>query len=138
MYIVVAATFFAVFVFGCPSRALFHIPCPGCGMTRAFVSAFRLDFQMAFLYHPLFPVFALIPIVLILHVLLFFRRGQGANLPVTGANLNRAVGVFFQNKVIFALLIGTFVGLIALYMVRVVLPLIHLADPFFLQLLDRE
>jgi hypothetical protein len=41
---------------GCPFRLLTGIPCPGCGMTRAFLSAFQLDFRSAFLYHPLFPV----------------------------------------------------------------------------------
>ncbi len=35
------------------------IPCPGCGMTRAFFSLAKLDFSTAFYYHPLFllPVF---------------------------------------------------------------------------------
>ena len=39
-----------------------HIPCPGCGMTRALLSALRLDFVSAFNYHPLFWLFG--PIVL--------------------------------------------------------------------------
>ncbi|MDO4337664.1 MAG: DUF2752 domain-containing protein [Eubacteriales bacterium] len=40
----------------CPVRLLFHIDCPGCGMTRAVLSALRLDFNAAFRYHSLFPV----------------------------------------------------------------------------------
>lgn len=32
---------------------LFHIPCPGCGMTRAVLAALQLDFAGAFAYHPL-------------------------------------------------------------------------------------
>lgn len=39
---------------GCPIRFLTGISCAGCGMTRAWLSAFRLDFAGAFLYHPLF------------------------------------------------------------------------------------
>ena len=31
-----------------------HIPCPGCGMTRAVFSALRLDFAAAFSYHWMF------------------------------------------------------------------------------------
>ena len=30
------------------------IPCPGCGMTRAVLSAFRFDFKSAFHFHPMF------------------------------------------------------------------------------------
>ena len=36
---------------------LYHIigiPCPACGLTRAFVSLARLDLAQAFAYHPLF------------------------------------------------------------------------------------
>ena len=46
----------------CIWRYLFHIPCPGCGMTRAWLSALRLDFSAAFRYHAMFwsvPIFAL-------------------------------------------------------------------------------
>lgn len=42
---------------GCPIYRLFGTACPGCGMTRAFFFAMRLDFQAAFQYHPLFGVF---------------------------------------------------------------------------------
>lgn len=38
----------------CWIRAWFHIPCPGCGMTRAWLSLLRGDLSAAFLYHPLF------------------------------------------------------------------------------------
>ena len=40
----------------CPFRLLFHVDCPGCGMTRAIVSAIKLDFKAAFQYHALFPI----------------------------------------------------------------------------------
>ena len=38
----------------CIVKFVFGIPCPGCGLTRAWVSFFRLDFRSAFEYHPLF------------------------------------------------------------------------------------
>ena len=37
---------------GCISKALFNVSCPACGMTRAFFSAFLLDFRAAFYYNP--------------------------------------------------------------------------------------
>ena len=38
---------------GCPSRALFAVPCPACGMTRSAFALVRLDFRASFFYHPL-------------------------------------------------------------------------------------
>ena len=39
---------------GCPIKFLTGISCAGCGMTRAWLSALKLDFAQAFYYHPLF------------------------------------------------------------------------------------
>ena len=43
-------------IFGCPIRLLTGVSCAGCGMTRAWLCALRLDFRQAFYYHPLFPL----------------------------------------------------------------------------------
>ena len=40
----------------CPSAIIFGVSCPGCGMTRAFASALRLDFAAAFYYNPMWPL----------------------------------------------------------------------------------
>ena len=40
----------------CPFYYLFHIPCPGCGMTRACKALLRLDFRTAVYYNCLFPI----------------------------------------------------------------------------------
>lgn len=40
----------------CPFRLIFHIDCPGCGMTRAMLSVLRMDFRAALRYHCLFPL----------------------------------------------------------------------------------
>lgn len=37
----------------CPMAVVTGIPCPGCGMTRATLSALHGDFATAFRYHPL-------------------------------------------------------------------------------------
>ena len=39
---------------GCPIRSLTGIPCPGCGLTRAWKAALQLEFADAFRYHPMF------------------------------------------------------------------------------------
>jgi len=46
-----------VFFYRCPFQRLFGMDCPGCGMTRALLSALCLDFEVAFTYHPLFWLF---------------------------------------------------------------------------------
>ena len=40
----------------CPIRALLHVPCPGCGMTRALEAALHLQFAQAWRAHPLYPL----------------------------------------------------------------------------------
>ena len=46
-----------IFGGGCGFLRCFGIPCPTCGMTRAFLSLFRLDLAAAFAYNPAFPTF---------------------------------------------------------------------------------
>lgn len=55
-----------LFLYKCPFAYFFGICCPGCGMTRAFLSLVQFDIIGAFYYHPLFPVVILIFIYLIL------------------------------------------------------------------------
>ncbi len=45
---------YLAFDVGCLFRALFGISCPGCGMTRAYLSLFSGDLALAFSYHPMF------------------------------------------------------------------------------------
>lgn len=47
----------------CPIKFLTGVSCPGCGLTRACVSALCLRFADAFAYHPLF---WLVPVALVL------------------------------------------------------------------------
>ena len=68
--IVFVCVVLALFIFElsgipCISRYFFGVSCPGCGMTRAWLSALRLNFEQAFYYHPMFwgvPLAALIVI----------------------------------------------------------------------------
>ena len=38
----------------CIIKYFTNIPCPGCGLTRAYLALFKLDFSKAFYYHLLF------------------------------------------------------------------------------------
>lgn len=53
IYFAILAVFWA-FDIPCIFQHFLGISCPGCGMTRAFISALRLDFKAAFAYHPMF------------------------------------------------------------------------------------
>lgn len=54
---------------GCPVKWLTGISCAGCGMTRALFYAVRLQFGIAFHYHPLF---WMVPFLVLLY--LFWDR----------------------------------------------------------------
>lgn len=41
---------------GCPIKRITGIPCPGCGMSRAWRSVLTFHFKDAFLFHPLWSV----------------------------------------------------------------------------------
>ena len=43
----------------CLSRRLFHLPCPACGMTRAFAHLAKGEWSAAVTLHPLAPILAL-------------------------------------------------------------------------------
>lgn len=76
---------------GCVFRFLLGISCPGCGLTRAVISALKLDFKMAFYYHPLFMLTPL----LVIYIL------NDGHLPIKNKKLD---------KFIFYIVIGLFIG----------------------------
>ncbi len=43
-----------IFQVPCLFNLLFKIDCPGCGITRAYISLFHWDIQQAFSYNPMF------------------------------------------------------------------------------------
>ena len=45
---------FYIFNIPCLFKLFFGIPCPGCGITRAWLSLLRLDFRSAFRFNPMF------------------------------------------------------------------------------------
>ena len=53
LYIAVLLIFWRLKI-PCFFKRFFGISCPGCGMTRAVLSAIKFDFASAFSYHPMF------------------------------------------------------------------------------------
>lgn len=82
----------------CAIKQIVGLPCPGCGMTRAFTHFFQLDLKGAFYYHPLF---FLIP--LIFGIFLFRKK-----VPLFGQ--------LCQNKYIIS---GTLSVFLAVYILRI-------------------
>ncbi|MCR4924353.1 MAG: DUF2752 domain-containing protein [Lachnospiraceae bacterium] len=54
-------------IYRCPFKLLFGIPCPCCGMTRAFISVSKGDIREAFFFHPLWPLAVITVIFQILY-----------------------------------------------------------------------
>ena len=73
----VAAVYAVMLALGitCPIKHFTGVSCFGCGMTRACLSALRLDLAAAFYYHPLW--FA-VPIAAPLLIILFWKRKRTA------------------------------------------------------------
>ena len=55
---------FKIFSFPCPIKYIFHVYCPGCGVSRMLISISKLQFKKAFNYNQL--IFILLPFILIL------------------------------------------------------------------------
>jgi len=51
----------------CIFKRITGLPCPSCGMTRAFISLINGDINLAFTFHPLWPLVLIIPIIILLH-----------------------------------------------------------------------
>lgn len=53
-------------IYECPLRCVVGIPCPLCGMFRAFMNLIKGDLAKAFYYHPLWPVVVVAVVVALL------------------------------------------------------------------------
>lgn len=62
----------------CPMKIFFGIPCAGCGISRALLSACCFDFAAAFEYNPAWPVVLVFVIAELL--LLFFDKIKAAKI----------------------------------------------------------
>ena len=55
----------AGFLFGCPLYNLLGIPCPCCGVTRAWIAFFSGQIAKAFQYHGLFPAVTMAGVIFV-------------------------------------------------------------------------
>lgn len=63
-----------LFHYQCPILRLTGIICPGCGMSRAWLAAFHLDFEQAFYYNPVFWFIPVIMLFILFDFKLFKKR----------------------------------------------------------------
>ena len=75
----------------CPVKYLTGASCPGCGMTRACLSALRFDFASAFYYHPLWIL--MLPLAALL-IFLWAKRKKKALCVVLGLFFVALIGVY--------------------------------------------
>ena len=71
------ALFLLLFYFadvGCVWQRLFQLPCPGCGMTRAWLSALRGEFRKAFYYNAMFWSVPLLVLFILKNGRLFLKK----------------------------------------------------------------
>jgi len=99
-----AVLLFFVFLYQCPIYALFGVQCPGCGITRAYVSALHLNFSAAFSYHPLF--FIVAPLV---SYILFKNKLKKPLSGRTETAILIAVSVLFAGVYFYRMFSGNFI-----------------------------
>ena len=69
----------------CPFKTVTGLPCPGCGITHAFLSLGRLDFSGAYAQNPLvFPLAALTALYAVDRVPRALRSGKVVNPALLG------------------------------------------------------
>src|SRR5262245_1724239 len=74
----------------CLLRTMFHIPCPGCGMTRSLEALWRGDLITSIRYHPLgLPLFLACALILLVPLLRKASPRLSARLDALTARLNR-------------------------------------------------
>lgn len=104
----VLAAFFvmAAWIWHCPIRLLFGVPCPGCGTTRACLSVLKLKIPEAFAYQPVF----------FLNVLLFL---YGIHRNVIRRNAMKK-GLRWSDKAETAVLVLVIAVILIVYVIRLI------------------
>lgn len=91
----------------CPLARIAHVPCPGCGLTRATLALLRGDISTALSLHPLAPLVApLVAVALTANLVSYVRTGTLFSLQGKPAR--------FAN----VLLVGTAAAMFVLWVAR--------------------
>jgi len=101
--ILAAAGLLATGLFRCPMAAVFHLPCPACGSTRAALALARLDFAEALRFNPIAPlVIVALGVLAVRAVALVFTRGSAEGV-------DAGVGRFFVRVILWGTIAETVV-----------------------------
>jgi hypothetical protein len=118
MWSSIGAATILIFVFGCPFRLITGIPCPGCGMTHAFLAAFRGDFADAFRWHPLFPLVMLMMAGYAVSVFIFIMRRRGDIMRVRPADIAAMTRSLVQVTAVQAVILLYAILFFGIYLIR--------------------
>ena len=88
--LVCAAVVLLYYFIGCPFRFIFGVPCPGCGVTRAWFSFLSGDLIKAFDYHPLFLLMSVVILLLIVKNGKLFKNAFLNNIFIYGFSFSVA------------------------------------------------
>ncbi len=93
----------------CPSRTIFHVECPGCGLTRSFVHLAHGDWRASWNIHHVGMLLALAVVLQIPYRLIALRSPAGAPL---GASFPR----YFGAGLIVLLVVNWLMNLLARFL----------------------
>ena len=79
---------------GCPIHKLTGLHCPGCGITRMFVSIVKLEFYQAFRYNPLIFIYLILFIIYLIYKIINKKNNKTVVIP---------------NKIIYSLIVITII-----------------------------
>ena len=70
-----AINFIETHLLPCPSKVLFHIECPGCGLQRSFICLLKGDLKESLMFHPATIPMLVLVIFAALHLTFKFNKG---------------------------------------------------------------
>jgi len=94
----------------CPTAALFGMPCPGCGLTRATLAAVHGDFARAFHFHPLFFIATPLYLGVISSIAWTFVRGGTQAPPSKRVSTWITIGAITLMVLLFGVWLARFFG----------------------------
>ena len=103
-------------ILDCPIHYLFHIYCPGCGITRMIISIFKLNFYQAFRYNPyvftLLVLFILYGIYALIRYIITKKRPHISIKLLVGIAISLIVYMILRNIPLFDFLAPTQINFI--------------------------
>lgn len=81
----------------CYFKSLTGIPCPGCGLTRAYLALFKGNLSKAFFYHPLF----IVPVIVLLYFIIPKFKNSKHNSIFVSAICIIFIGTYIVRMILF-------------------------------------